>query len=310
MLILYKYTDFDGAVKIIENNSVLLKNPTEYNDPFDCKIEKDLINYDSCVNLIINYYTFKHLSNFLLEIYDKLKGVSKFTVGFILFIIKIYKFYYKKYHFYEKIPFFNNLFDLACKRNPKFKFKLEVEKENFVKEMKQKMDKIIELTHICCFSKKDDSILMWSHYADSHKGVCFEFESLDDKSFQKVRYSKKRENFNLENAFRIIFAYDYLGEKVDLTDDEIIRSIMKYALTKAKDWEYEKEIRCIYSSNNKQLVKHEKGYLLNMKKIKRIYLGCKMSEENKKYIKENVKGIEIIEKKASVNEFRLIDDNL
>ena len=30
--------------------------------------------------------------------------------------------------------------------------------------------------HICSLSKTYNSILMWSHYADSHKGCCIELE--------------------------------------------------------------------------------------------------------------------------------------
>ncbi len=29
---------------------------------------------------------------------------------------------------------------------------------------------------ICCFTKNATSNLMWSHYADSHRGVCLEFD--------------------------------------------------------------------------------------------------------------------------------------
>jgi len=30
---------------------------------------------------------------------------------------------------------------------------------------------------IACFSECNDSILMWSHYADHHKGICIEYET-------------------------------------------------------------------------------------------------------------------------------------
>lgn len=41
-------------------------------------------------------------------------------------------------------------------------------------------DLIIENTKefgICCFSKSNDNIHMWSHYADSHKGICVEYDN-------------------------------------------------------------------------------------------------------------------------------------
>lgn len=78
---------------------------------------------------------------------------------------------------------------------------------------------------ICCFSSRPDSELMWSHYADSAKGVCLEFNfSNNDKIKKKlipVRYSnrtikvknefdrskaliKKRKIWSYENEWRLI----------------------------------------------------------------------------------------------------------
>jgi hypothetical protein len=78
---------------------------------------------------------------------------------------------------------------------------------------------------ICCFSSKPDSELMWSHYADSGKGICLEFNfSTNDKIKKKLiplRYSnkailakndvdvskaliKKRKAWSYENEWRLI----------------------------------------------------------------------------------------------------------
>lgn len=51
-------------------------------------------------------------------------------------------------------------------------------------ECKKTLKKIIleleDLPRISCFSKRYDSILMWSHYASSHEGVCIEFDETRD----------------------------------------------------------------------------------------------------------------------------------
>lgn len=36
---------------------------------------------------------------------------------------------------------------------------------------------------ISCFSLKNDTVLMWSHYADKHKGACLEFDNTLEKPF-------------------------------------------------------------------------------------------------------------------------------
>lgn len=43
--------------------------------------------------------------------------------------------------------------------------------------------KFISTIGICCFSKRDDNLLMWSHYSQSHKGVCLKFDLQNDFEF-------------------------------------------------------------------------------------------------------------------------------
>ena len=35
---------------------------------------------------------------------------------------------------------------------------------------------LIKSIHVACFSETKESILMWSHYADNHKGFCVEYD--------------------------------------------------------------------------------------------------------------------------------------
>lgn len=44
---------------------------------------------------------------------------------------------------------------------------------------------------VCCLSSRYDDILMWSHYAKGHRGLCIEIEaSNDDNRISKVKYCK------------------------------------------------------------------------------------------------------------------------
>lgn len=304
-MIIYKYLDIEGMKRVLENNSVLLKNPYNFNDPFDCKIEKELINFKKCSELVMNYATFKAIYSMINTNYMKISNKNKNIILFLKKEFDIYKSAFEIEPYYPKIHLLNYFLKLSLKIDPNLKIQIEKEISNFEKNMNKAIDELIENTYICCFSKKNDSILMWSHYAENHKGACFEFDSLEDNSFFEVEYSKKRVNFNLEKALRTVCAYDFIGRKLDIVNDNTIREIMKYALTKSNNWKYEEEVRCIYYSSNKLLFKHEKGYLLNMGKIKRIYLGCKMSDEDKKYMEEHSNGIDIVEMKASKKEFKI-----
>ncbi len=92
--------------------------------------------------------------------------------------------------------------------------------------------KTISQLGVCCFSQKDDALLMWSHYADKHKGICLSFDVSKDKSvfggqiFQ-VEYPEKYPIYNYPCDQGKFSSYRFL------------------IATKSKDWEYENEVRLV-----------------------------------------------------------------
>jgi hypothetical protein len=46
-------------------------------------------------------------------------------------------------------------------------------------------------TGLLCFSESWDHLLMWSHYANKHQGICLGFD-VDDKFVARVEYSDRR----------------------------------------------------------------------------------------------------------------------
>ncbi|TSK07302.1 MAG: DUF2971 domain-containing protein [Geobacter sp.] len=115
-----------------------------------------------------------------------------------------------------------------------------------------------------CFSKSPENILLWSHYASSHTGICIQFESnVDTRSVfmltQNVKYTKDFPIINLVKA----------------TDDE---KLSKGLLTKADDWSYEQEYRLILPAQQK-LVKYPDEAL------KSVIFGLKTTDHNKDLIK-------------------------
>lgn len=121
---------------------------------------------------------------------------------------------------------------------------------------------------ITCFSKNYNNLLMWSHYAESHKGMCigFDLEKLyfglrdlvTESTILCVKYSRKFEPVN------------YFEEKY---------SVLNCMRVKSHHWKYEKEIRITispinFSKSNSILLPIEAG------SINRIYFGSKMSTKN------------------------------
>ena len=112
---------------------------------------------------------------------------------------------------------------------------------------------------ICCFSEIYDNVLMWSHYADSHRGVCLQFEGTSHTPFfgmaQKVRYQ---------------IEYPIVNPIVDEPDKMVNLAL----LSKAKFWKYEKEWRIILVEEGPGIQKFPPELL------KGVILGASISNEN------------------------------
>lgn len=94
---------------------------------------------------------------------------------------------------------------------------------------------IDEQYRVYCLGPDPKNLLMWSHYADSHRGICLEF-SLSNKIFcaaLKCEYS---------STFPIMTLHDD-------SDDAALLSL----LAKSDVWSYEKEYRLIVQEESKAL---------------------------------------------------------
>jgi len=111
-------------------------------------------------------------------------------------------------------------------------------------------------TGIVSFSTCNDDILMWSHYAGSHQGICIEFKCTDEShvdffgQIQAVQYQLDLPEVNFY--------------KIDM-----LERAKAFILTKADQWSYEKEWRLlIVPVNGNRFLDIPKGC------ISAIYLGC------------------------------------
>jgi len=125
---------------------------------------------------------------------------------------------------------------------------------------------------IACFSLDQKNTLMWSHYADKHKGICigFQFPTIYGDKF-------------------ILSPVSYIDE-IPLFDGKVEAfKMIRYWLSMKSDcWKYEKEIRAIRKSkdkNNFEYIQYERCC------VKEIIFGCKVSQNeidnSKKLLKTN-----------------------
>jgi hypothetical protein len=156
---------------------------------------------------------------------------------------------------------------------------------NLQKELSQETATRIKKRYgVLCLTETNDNILMWSHYADNHRGVCVEFKMCDDfnvtEKDNKVIYQKELPECNLFKT----------SEK---------QRLHTLYLTKSCHWSYEKEWRMFKEGPG--------AYTLPDRTVNAVILGCQMTDKEKvtAWLKEKNNSIAIYEAKMKHREFGL-----
>ncbi len=117
---------------------------------------------------------------------------------------------------------------------------------------------------ICSFTTQKENLLFWSHYANSHKGFCVEFDAT---------------KMPIHCAYKVQYKDKY-PEVVYPRPEDATAFIP--ALIKSKIWEYEQEFRTIFVPEAVRQPKNDgESLLLNGDVIKNIYFGASINDTNK-----------------------------
>ena len=261
----YKYLTSDVAIKILKTQTVLCSAPECFNDPFDSQLP---IQFDSLDEELIR----SRLSDAIL---DKISNIFKKTKPTLT--------KENKNEIFKDISISETLRKLCSEIDEKIKTEFCSDR-------------------IFCVSEIFDSLLMWAHYSDNHKGAVIRFRCLPgDYAFnaaKRVIYSTELPKLVIEELIEGYFSKERVVEK------KIVSEIL---LTKSIDWEYEKEWRIILLQQNPFTKQDLRGVV--SKEIDAIYLGCKMLPENEETIKNIVKAklnhVKIFKAQKSNCEFKL-----
>jgi Protein of unknown function (DUF2971) len=115
---------------------------------------------------------------------------------------------------------------------------------------------------VLCLAENPEDMLMWGHYAQSHKGICLEFDTRNSpfNLAHRISYSEER------SVFR----------PLDLDRSKLMERVL---LRKAKAWEYEREWR-IFGAGRVGLVEFPADALTS------IILGAKISADDEAQIRQ------------------------
>jgi hypothetical protein len=217
---LYRYRHLQGGnreytSRIITDSVLHFASPTQFNDPFDCKV-----HFQTSISL------------------DGLR---------------------RKYE--EQIQKFSPNLNIEQR---KAKVAQDIERMNpdgFLEHMTRNLQMAVDRAGVLSLSASDRNVLLWSHYSAGHSGLCLKFLATDSTPLfgeaQPVQYSPEYPNVLLQ--------------------DPPEKQVESFLLTKALDWEYEKEWRIIDTDSSGEKVFPEELLV-------GVILGSCMLAEEKDYI--------------------------
>lgn len=250
---LYKYRQIDEySIKNLEDDTVWLAEPESFNDPYDCS---HTVDFETLQKRWGGEILKSFLANSGLDISAEVKN-------------KMYE---------ENDPIQAFLEYSSSKVNAPLKLLLKSACDEIYRRNTKSMSNFgAKSFKLCSFSEDKESILMWSHYANFHKGFCIEY---DISALDASNHSRK-----------FLYPSVYSKGMFDATECVSMGAshnefnkfyLLRSALFKAIEWEYEKEWRLIFPFGI-----YNSACSYKFCKPKAVYLGAKIEDKDQLQIEE------------------------
>lgn len=138
-----------------------------------------------------------------------------------------------------------------------------------VDALKQGVRRVVEKAGMLCLTEHRDNILMWSHYADGHRGFCIQ---LDMPLIKK-------------NLVQVTYRHDYptFKEFVHLEPNDIVKFLLA---RKSDEWAYEGEWRVILHAERGLEEVKSRPVSLPPNSLTGVIFGCNMLESDRDQIRK------------------------
>jgi hypothetical protein len=151
--------------------------------------------------------------------------------------------------------------------------------------------RVLSLTTVC------DDILMWSHYADSHRGVCLEFSNLGGERTPWIFRDVKYDELALPEVNPI---------ELYLHPEKRLGIGFRVLLRKAPHWKYESEWRSVISPTNPSAGEIQ---AFQPERLSAVILGCKIANKHesevRKWASEHTPPVAVLRAKPKEREYGL-----
>jgi hypothetical protein len=242
---LYHYEPFNCAYlsETLRNQKIHCSNPANLNDPWDCYpwFDSSALDDDDVLQKVVEFHHGQ----------ARLAGIPRLR------------------------PDLNEKWLTTLRSSDK-------ERQQLMDDLsKTALHQMLAERRIYCLTPTPDSTLMWSHYADRHRGICLEF-AVSNELFKKAK--------------QVVYAPTYpvwLPHEFEAQPDRTLEVIT----TKAQEWEDEKEFRLISwpsAPETDYLRTHDDFFSLPPGALKGIIIGAQADHEAvKQVVKTYAPGLRI-----------------
>jgi hypothetical protein len=196
--------------------------------------------------------------------------------------LKLYKFYSNSAYLLTLIEYselYFNSFDLF--NDPYEKYTICFDSKKQKPYVEKNIKKNIK---VCCFTQTYNNYLMWSHYANAHKGFCVEFDFTEILKQTKLK-NVFQFNFGNHDILLAPVKYDYYQLPLNIDSKVSVLNTMqslRICTHKFNCWKYEQEYRAILESER------AKSITIPHQCIKGVYYGFNIPENVKTRISNKI----------------------
>jgi hypothetical protein len=239
---IYKYKRYDNAIEIVRDDIIYVPQPSQLNDPFESDIKIDL---SELKKTDVREEYVNHIIN-KFEFQIKYNNLNKNEL--------------REHLFNKTIP------DLV---------------DSYIRHREDLYYKDYSNFGILSLTDKYDDIVMWSHYADMHKGMCIKFNT------EKLIHSGLFETGCIvfyQDKFPTLDLLNLVSDDVDIN----IKLLILLFFNKHISWKYENEYRLIkifgYHIDNEEFKKQRK-VKFRSDTIEEVILGSNFPKEKLNEVK-------------------------
>ena len=247
-----KFVSEETLRRILESRSLRWSRPSSFNDPFDFQVNFSLTLENSQTPTAVHNFdqillegpkkatgghpVSKHVSSLVKDFYDGKRGLDDTRMAFQKFV------------------------DTS----------LAGIQKTVIDDGSSELNDIMVNSLIFCTSLEIQSLLMWAHYSDSHKGAFLLFQP------QKNNDWGERLPINYSDVFPKIWKPEQLARVLTAQSKESLvgrpDDVRMAILTKSSQWDYEKEDRFIISDDTATPFSDRS---FDENELSAVVLGCK-----------------------------------